>query len=291
MSIRSVIDNYNIRSGNKDQYFLINESIINSIVCFSKLSSSDIVIEVGGGIGNLSERIARFVKKLYIIEIDKLMVGILKKRLISEYKFNNIEIIHCDVLSFNFSDLNFTKIISNLPYSISSKFTVMLSNLNFELAIIMYQEEFARRLLSRKDSKDYSRLTILIQEKKNIRLLKNVSKYDFFPIPKVNSSILEFTSKTKNNNYNKINEDYYNCFISCIFNQRRKKLINIINSKSKLLNISNLDHIINNAKISNSISDKNFLNKLNLRPENLSINEIIFLSNYLYLKNNNQNIE
>lgn len=223
MTIKEILNKYHVKGGTHDQFFLINKYIINSIVLSLDLSKDDVILEVGGGIGNISEYIAPYVKKLYIIESDNTMINILIDRLFNELKFKNVVVIHDDVLNFDISNLKFTKIISNLPYSISSKFTIKLLKENFQFGIIMYQEEFANRLISKSGNKNYGRITIYSQQNADIKLILKVKKEYFYPIPKVNSAILKIIP-IKNNKLLITNSNFYEKLVKYLFQYRRKKI-------------------------------------------------------------------
>ena len=204
------------------------------------------------------------------------MTNILYERLIKIKKFKNIEIINKNILDMDLCSLNITKIISNLPYSISSKFTIKLIQEKPIFSIIMYQKEFAYRLASTINSKRYGRITLSCQEKLNVEILQEVSKYDFFPVPKIDSTIVKFTVNNKTYD-NIINSNEYKNLLNILFKYRRKKIKTILLSKNKELKIKNIKEKIFN--------DKNNIKYFNLRPENLNINDFIILTRYLYDKN------
>ena len=134
---------YNIKGGTFDQHFLVDAGYLDRIVAAAELNSEDIVLEIGAGVGNLTERLARKAKKVIAIELDPALVNVLHDRFDN---VGNIEIIVGDALKIDFPE--FDKVVSNLPYSISSEITFKLLRHKFKLGILMYQYEFALRMVS-----------------------------------------------------------------------------------------------------------------------------------------------
>ena len=154
------------------QNFLINNEILNQIADLGKIKSNDIILEVGPGTGNLTEKILKKKpKKIILIEKDKNLTIFLKK------KFNkNIEIINDDILSYDQEIFNNKKIIvfGNLPYNVSTQIlTSWIKKKNIKnfckKFILMFQKEVADRILKECNSKNYGRLSIISSWKMNIK--------------------------------------------------------------------------------------------------------------------------
>ncbi len=173
------------------QNFLIDKNILNKISLLIHLENLNI-LEIGPGDGNLTDNIVlRKPSHLTLVEIDKDLI----KRLKNKYKnFNKIEIINENILDFVFKK-KYEIVISNLPYNISSQILVKLSTTNYnpDILILMFQKEFANRLLEKK----LNSLNSLIKCFYNIKLNFNVSRNCFRPIPKVDSTVLTFKKKLK----------------------------------------------------------------------------------------------
>ena len=221
--IRQILKEYNIKGGKMDQHFLIDIPTLNSIVEAASLEPADIVLEIGGGIGNLSERIAPRVQKLIIIELDPQMVHVLKSRL---SVFENVEIISGNVMDIELSSLPFNKIVANLPYSISSDVTLKLLQSEFETAVLMYQYEFAQRVTADAGNKDYGRLSVHVQSKSEADMILKVPKQFFEPAPKVDSAVIRLTPKTEF--YSISDERFFFSVTKALFSQRRKKIKNTL---------------------------------------------------------------
>ena len=237
------------------QNFLIDQNIINLIINSVSIKKNDILLEVGPGTGNLTEKIIlKKPKKIIVVEKDKDLV----KKLLE--KFNNkIEIINDDILKINEEKLFESKItvFGNLPYNISTQILakwIKLKNLNFifKKLILMFQKEVADRILASTGEKQYGRLSILSAWKMNVTKLKEVSPNSFYPSPKVKSTILLF--EPKKNFFQIRNPQNLEFITSTFFGQKRKMI------KKPLKTIfNNIDKISNKLKINT-----------NERPQNLS---------------------
>ena len=237
------------------QNFLIDIEILNKIVNLGEISSNDIVLEVGPGTGNLTEKILKKKpKKLVVIEKDKNLSKILKKKFV-----NNVEIINDDILNYN-QDVYYNKkiiIFGNLPYNISTQILtswIKINDLNnfCKKFILMFQKEVADRILATYNTKNYGRLSIISSWKMNIEKVIDINPDSFFPPPKIKSSLLVF--KPKNNYYKLKNPKNLEHITNIFFNQRRK----MIKKPLKFL-------FKNYEKVAEELSLD-----LNLRPQNLT---------------------
>ena len=247
------------------QNFLIDDSILCKIVEIGKISENDIVLEIGPGTGNLTEKIIKKnPKKFFVVEKDKNLSNLLKE------KFGNkIYIINNDILKcyHNFLFDTPIKVFGNLPYNISTKILtsfIKVKNLNkiFKKFIFVFQKEVADRIMADENTKNYGRLSIISSWKMNKSKIFNISPECFHPVPKVWSSLITLSPKA---NYEKLDkfknlEHITNIF----FNQRRK----MIKKPMKLL-FKNFEDVAINLKLD-----------LNLRPQNLSLKKYIEICKY-----------
>ena len=203
------------------QNFLIDQNILNKI---SNLINSENlnILEIGPGNGKLTDGI--ILKKpslLTLIEIDRDLI----KYLSQKYLFNKkVNLINADILNYEIKDY-YQLIISNLPYNISSQILVKLSTMSKQpdTLILMFQKEFAQRLLDKK----LNSINSLIKCFYTIKLNFNVSKNCYRPIPKVDSSVLTFNKlKKKIININEINK--FIIFKRNLFSHKRKSLKNLL---------------------------------------------------------------
>jgi 16S rRNA (adenine1518-N6/adenine1519-N6)-dimethyltransferase len=210
----------------KDQHFLIDEQVLGRIIEYSHLNSSDTVLEIGAGFGNLTEKLARQAGKVIAIEVDPELASSLNR-------FENVEVIVGDAMKQDFP--HFNKVISNLPYSISSPVTFKLLDYKFDMGVLMYQHEFAKRMVAAANSKDYGRLSIAVQYRANVEIIEVVPRLAFRAPPQVNSAIVRLVPRPPP--YEVKDVDFFMKFITAAFSQRRKKLRNAILNNAAFLGI------------------------------------------------------
>ncbi|NXV72716.1 DIM1 transferase, partial [Atlantisia rogersi] len=177
------------------QHILKNPLIVNSIIEKAALRRTDVVLEVGPGTGNLTVKMLEKVKRVIACEIDPRLVGELQKRVQGTCLANKLEIKVGDILK---TDLPFfDACVANLPYQISSPFVfkLLLHRPFFRCAILMFQREFALRLVAKPGTKLYCRLSINTQLLARVDHLMKVGKNNFRPPPKVESSVVRIEPK------------------------------------------------------------------------------------------------
>ena len=268
---KSILNKYGIRlNKNLGQNYLIDKNKRDQIINFGNITKEDVVLEIGTGIGTLTIELAKKAKKVIAIEQDSNISKILEERL-KEEKIDNVDIINNDALKVDFPEFN--KIVSNLPYQISSPITFKFLEYNFDLAILMYQKEFSQRMIGEFGSKNYSRLSAMLYFKCDVKKLTDVSCESFIPKPKVDSSVMKLTPKESKLD----NTDFkiYSKFTKALFQHRNKKIKNALIDSRHI--ISNLDKKEIKNKLNNIESDylKNYLSKrvISITPE-----EILFVS-------------
>lgn len=249
------------------QNFLTDSDVIEFISSFAK--SDDEILEIGPGLGFVTEQLVERAKKVVAVELDDDAVSILKKNL---SKYSNFELVKGDILKINIDELPFEnkkiKVIANIPYYITSPILAHLLGEIDDLAnknrnsiseiILMVQLEVAQRIVANENSPDkqYGQLTILSQMYSDVEIIKKVSKKSFMPSPKVDSALVHF-----------VINDKPRCEITrllkrtikAIFTSRRK------NIKNSLLNSGFVE--VEKALL-NCGTDKN------QRGEKLSLNQI-----------------
>lgn len=188
----SLISRYNLRA-NPDlgQNFLMVPDIVERNVERAGLSERDRVLEVGPGLGVLTDALSKRAGKVYAIEKDHRLVEILRR----EYDWPNVEIIEGDALRVDFPEFN--KIVSNLPYGISSTVTFRFLKHEFERAVLIYQLEFARRMVAKPGDRNYSRLSLMVQARARAELVERIGKGAFWPRPKVDSAVVILEPKPR----------------------------------------------------------------------------------------------
>lgn len=177
---------------NKDfgQHILKNPLIIQNMVEKAALRPTDVVLEIGPGTGNMTVKMLEKAKKVIACEVDPRMVAELQKRVQGTPYQAKLQIMVGDVLK---SDLPFFDLcVANIPYQISSPlvFKLLLHRPTFRCAVLMFQREFAERLVAKPGDKDYCRLSINTQLLARVDMLMKVGKNNFRPPPKVESNVV-----------------------------------------------------------------------------------------------------
>ncbi|WP_296786503.1 16S rRNA (adenine(1518)-N(6)/adenine(1519)-N(6))-dimethyltransferase RsmA [uncultured Methanobrevibacter sp.] len=260
---------------NLGQNYLIDKNKRDQIINFGDISKEDVILEIGTGIGTLTIELAKRAKKVIAIEQDKKIFEILAQRLEDE-KIDNVELINDDALKVDFPPFN--KIISNLPYQISSPITFKFLNYDFDLAILMYQKEFASRMNGEVGTKNYSRLSAMLYFKCDVEKLTDVSNESFIPKPQIDSTVVKLTPKE-----NIISDDdfrTYSKFTKALFQHRNKKIKNALIDSRHI--ISNIDKKVLKKRL-NTIDDERLVEYLKMRVVMLTPEEILYISKKLNL--------
>ncbi|GFR39705.1 hypothetical protein Agub_g184 [Astrephomene gubernaculifera] len=174
----------------KGQHILRNPLVVQAIVDKAGVKSTDVVLEIGPGTGNLTVKLLEKAKKVIAIELDPRMVLELQRRVQGTPYANNLQIIHGDFMRVDLP--YFDLCVANIPYNISSPLTFKLlaHRPAFRAAVIMYQHEFAMRLVAKPGEQLYSRLAVNTQLLARVSHLLKVGKNNFRPPPKVDSSVV-----------------------------------------------------------------------------------------------------
>lgn len=234
--IKKLIRKYQIFPSKRwGQHFLIDRSVLRKILEASDLQSRDIVLEIGPGIGNLTQELAKRVKKVIAIEKDPKMVEILREVL---KEFKNVKIIKEDILKINLQskilNLKSYKVVANLPYYITSP--VIRKFLEEpvrrpQVIILMVQKEVAQRICS---TKKMSLLALSIQFYAKVKIVSYVSKKSFWPKPKVDSAIIKIAPRVNKYIADELFKKRFFRIVKAGFSQPRKQLLNTLSKGLKL---------------------------------------------------------
>ena len=205
----------------KSQNFLINTKIADFIVGKANLKSEDIVLEIGPGKGILTERLLQR-SNVVAIEIDEELCDFLRIKFHDFIAEEKLKLICDDALKVDFPKFN--KIVSNIPYHISSPLLFKILKYDFSSGILMLQREFGERLCAKPRGKNYGRLSVMMYYNGNVEILRKVKKENFRPAPKVDSVIVKVV---KNPRFC-FDSDKLEDLVRKIFSQRRKKIKNIL---------------------------------------------------------------
>ena len=273
---KEIINKYSFAFQKKfGQNFLIDCNILESIVSAADITKDDFVLEIGPGIGTMTQYLCEAARQVVAVEIDKMLIPILKDTL-SEY--DNVEVINQDVLKLDIKALaqeknngKPIKVVANLPYYITTPIIMGLfeSKVPIESITIMVQKEVADRMQTGPGSKDYGALSLAVQYYADAKVQLNVSASCFMPRPNVDSAVIKLTAHEKP--VVDVDETLMFKVIRASFNQRRKTLVN------GLKNSSELDYT--KEEIVQAI--KAIGKEENIRGEKLTLEEFAALSNSL----------
>ena len=221
------------------QNFLIDEHVLNKIIAAAEFSKDDYVIEIGPGIGTMTECMAPECKHVTAIEIDKELIPILSETLSG---FDNVDIINEDVLKVDLNKLiaerndnKPVKVVANLPYYITTPIIMSLleNKIPIDTITVMVQKEVADRMMVGPGTKDYGALSLAVQYYAKPYIVANVPMNCFIPRPNVASAVIRLTCHKEPPVTVKDEKLMFN-LIRASFNQRRKTLINGISNFSGL---------------------------------------------------------
>ncbi len=237
------------------QNFLINENILDKIIESADIGSDDVVLEIGTGIGTLTQRLCENAKKVIAVEIDKNLIPILNETLSN---YDNITIINKDILKTdineelkNLSVNQKIKVVANLPYYITTPIIMKLleDKVNVDCMVLMLQKEVADRMNAAPSTKDYGSLSIAVQYYCDTNIVCKVPKSSFIPEPNVDSLVLKLVVNEKRK-VDIYDEDLFFKIVRGSFSKRRKTILNSLSNYEdlgdkdkiqKLLEISEID--------------------------------------------------
>jgi 16S rRNA (adenine1518-N6/adenine1519-N6)-dimethyltransferase len=204
------------------QNFLINQDICDKIVDNVDFDKTDCVVEIGPGLGALTQTLIGKSPYLITIELDKRLYDYNKKTF---NKIKNIEMINDDVLNVDFDALaekyKTPVIVSNLPYAISSLVVIkFIKATRFKEMYVMLQKEMVERILAKTKTKKYNNLTVLINQYASVEKLLSIGRNNFYPIPAVDSIVIKLTRNK--NTY----EEKFDKFTKLCFAAKRRTLVN-----------------------------------------------------------------
>ena len=255
------------------QNFLIDGNIVRKIVSESNITKDDYVLEIGPGMGTLTEELALRAKKVIAVELDKNLLPILDETL---GIYDNVEIIHGDILDIDIEKLieekcegGPIKVVANLPYYVTTPIIGKLieSDLKLESITVMVQKEVADRMASGPGSKVYGSLSVFVNFYSHPEIVVKVPKTVFIPQPKIDSSVIKLNLKKE---LPDIDKDKLFKVVKAGFSKRRKTILNALSSYGFNIEKDDIRQVLESLDISPSE-----------RAENLSPEEFIKISKAL----------
>lgn len=265
-----LIDNGFRFNHNLGQNFITDKNLLDKIVELSGVDENDVVVEIGTGAGTLTRAIAEKAKKVYSFEVDRALKPVLDETLSG---LDNVEVIFKDVLKMKDKELieivgEKFKVVANIPYYITTALVMRFleEDVHPSAITVMVQKEVADRFVAKPATEDYGAITMAISLYGDAKIVGQVDKSMFYPVPKVDSSIVRIDVYDK---YAGVNKKNVNKTIKCAFMMRRKTLLN---------NLTAVYHVQKDeaAKILESLNID-----LKARGETLTLDQIIEISDLL----------
>jgi 16S rRNA (adenine1518-N6/adenine1519-N6)-dimethyltransferase len=198
------------------QHFLVDPRVAARHVDHANIGPSDVVLEIGPGLGVLTRRLAERAKRVIAIEADRRFAGYLRQSL------REVEVIEGDALKVEWP--TFDILAANLPYRISSPMTFRLLDRPFARAVLMYQWEFARRMIGKPGTEDYSRLSVGVYRHASCEIVERVPRNAFHPQPRVDSALVRLEPRPSP--FPIANPEAYDAIVGALFEHRRKTVEN-----------------------------------------------------------------
>lgn len=230
---RNIVHHFGFKfSKSLGQNFLINQDVLDSIVDAVEIDNETSVIEIGPGIGTLTQELAKKAEKVVAIELDENLIPVLSETLAN---YNNIKVLHEDALKVDFKKLindeglKKVKVAANLPYYVTTPIITKLfeDKPGIESITVMIQKEVADRIAAAPGTKDYGALSLLVQYYSEVDTICVAPKECFIPQPKVESEVIRMTIRQEPAVSVK-NEKLFFTVIRAAFNMRRKTLWNAL---------------------------------------------------------------
>ena len=215
------------------QNFLVDTNILEGIVYAAEITKDDVVLEIGPGMGSLTQYLLEAAKEVIAVEVDKMLIPILKDNL---KEYDNLTLIHGDVLKLDLDEIlkgQRVKVVANLPYYITTPIVMELleKQENIESITVMVQKEVAQRMQEGPGSKSYGALSLAVQFYSKPEIVLNVSKHCFLPKPDVDSAVIKLDIYKKEERPVQAKDaEFMFCLIRAAFNQRRKTLLNALSN-------------------------------------------------------------
>ena len=263
------------------QNFLIDTHVLDRIIEASEITKDDFVLEIGPGIGTMTQYLAEAAREVTAVEIDDALIPILKDTL---KEWDNVTVLHGDILKTDIRKIadeknqgRPIKVVANLPYYITTPIIMGLfeSHVPVDSITVMVQKEVADRMQTGPGSKDYGALSLAVQYYAEPKIVANVPPNCFMPRPKVGSAVIRLT-RHQNPPVTTLDEKLMFRLIRASFNQRRKTLVNgIRNSGDFSLSKEEIEDVFNRCDL-----------PLNIRGEALTLEQFAMLANCIYDEKN-----
>ncbi|ELY48332.1 16S ribosomal RNA methyltransferase A [Natronorubrum sulfidifaciens] len=228
----------------RDQHFLVDDRVLDRLPTYLTALDADTshLLEIGGGTGVLTDRLLEIADEVTVVERDRELAAFLTEEFADEVAAGELTVIEGDALEVELPD--FTASVSNLPYGVSSEITFRLLPEGRPL-VLMFQQEFAERMVAEPGTAEYGRLSVSTQHYADAELVESIPKEAFSPPPAVQSAVVRLEPREPE--YEVDDEDFFLRFVKALFTQRRKTIRNAIRNTAHISGLEEPDAVVEAA--------------------------------------------
>ncbi|WP_435349636.1 16S ribosomal RNA methyltransferase A [Haloarchaeobius sp. HRN-SO-5] len=227
----------------RDQHFLVDDRVLDRLPSYlPETADRDHVLEIGAGNGALTDRLLAASERVTAVERDPALAAFLREEFHEEIEDGRLTVVEGDALDVDLPA--FTASVSNLPYGVSSQIAFRLLPLERPL-VLMFQLEFAERMVGEAGTSEYGRLSVSAQHYADVEIVETVPKEAFSPPPAVDSAVVRCTPRDPD--YEVDDEDFFLDFVKAVFTQRRKTMRNAIRNTAHISGLDDADAVVEAA--------------------------------------------
>ncbi|WP_222918476.1 16S ribosomal RNA methyltransferase A [Natrinema sp. SYSU A 869] len=228
----------------RDQHFLVDDRVLDRLPTYLEEIDADTshLLEIGGGTGALTDRLLAVGDEVTVVERDRELAAFLREEFAEEIDAGELTVIEGDALEVELPD--FSASVSNLPYGVSSEIAFRLFPEKKPL-ILMFQQEFAERMVAESGTSEYGRLSVSSQHYADIELVESIPKEAFSPPPAVQSAVIRAIPRDPD--YAVEDEEFFLRFVKALFTQRRKTIRNAIRNTAHISGLAEPEAVVDAA--------------------------------------------
>ena len=228
----------------RDQHFLVDDRVLDRLPTYLPELDADTthLLEIGGGTGVLTDRLLEIADEVTVVERDRTLAAFLREEFADEIAVGRLTVIEGDALEVELPP--FTASVSNLPYGVSSEITFRLLPEQRPL-VLMFQQEFAERMVAEPGTPEYGRLSVSTQHYADAELVESIPKEAFSPPPAVQSAVVRL--EPRDPDYEVDDEEFFLRFVKALFTQRRKTIRNAIRNTAHISGLEEPDAVVEAA--------------------------------------------